>query len=56
VREAAAKGMASAEMQQFAANGGGEISTGTPEQFAKLLASEQRRWGEVIRRNNIRAE
>ncbi|MBP6895559.1 MAG: tripartite tricarboxylate transporter substrate binding protein [Pseudacidovorax sp.] len=56
VREAAAKGMASAEMQQFAANGGGEISTGTPEQLAKLLVDEQRRWGEVIRRNNIRAE
>jgi tripartite-type tricarboxylate transporter receptor subunit TctC len=56
VRDAAAKMMASPEMQQFAAKGGGEPAVGTPEQFGKLLADEQRRWGEVIRRNGIRAE
>ena len=56
VREAAAKMMASPEMQQFAQKGGGENGIGTPQQFARLLSDEQRRWGEVIRSNKIRAE
>ena len=53
---AVAKMLATPEMAQFAANGGGEVAPGTPEQFSKLLVDEQRRWAEVIRRNNIRAE
>ncbi len=56
VRDAVARMMAAPEMQQFAAKGGGEISVGTPQQFAKLLDEEQKRWGEVIRSNNIRVE
>jgi tripartite-type tricarboxylate transporter receptor subunit TctC len=56
LHEAVAKTMASPELAQFVANGGGEAAVGTPEQFARLLQDEQRRWGEVIKRNGIRAE
>jgi tripartite-type tricarboxylate transporter receptor subunit TctC len=56
VRQAAERMMAAPEMAQFAANGGGEAATGSPEAFARLLAQEQQRWADVIRRNQIRAE
>jgi tripartite-type tricarboxylate transporter receptor subunit TctC len=56
VREASARVMASPEMVQFALKGGGESAIGSPEQFGKLLLDEQRRWAEVIRKNQIRVE
>ena len=56
INDAAAKMMASPEMVQFAAKGGGESAVGTPAQFQSLLSGEQKRWGDVIRKNNIRAE
>ncbi|MBN9409923.1 MAG: tripartite tricarboxylate transporter substrate binding protein [Burkholderiales bacterium] len=56
IQAATAKMMATPEMAQFAAKGGGEVAVGSPAQFQSLLAGEQRRWGDVIRRNNIRAE
>jgi tripartite-type tricarboxylate transporter receptor subunit TctC len=56
IHDAAAKMMASPEMARFAAQGGGEAAITTPAQFGALLQSEQKRWGEVIRKNNIRAE
>jgi tripartite-type tricarboxylate transporter receptor subunit TctC len=56
IHDAAARMMASPEMLQFAAKGGGESAIGTPAQFQSLLTGEHKRWGEVIRKNNIRAE
>lgn len=56
LHEAVRRMMASPDMAQFAAKGGGEPAVNTPEQFARLLAEEERRWSEVVRRNNIRAE
>ena len=56
INAAAAKMMASAEMNEFAAKGGGETAVGTPAEFTALLLAEQKRSAEVIRRNNIRAE
>jgi len=56
VREAVSRMMASPEMMDFAAKGGGEGAAGSSEQFGKLLLEEQRRWGELIRKNHIRAE
>ncbi len=56
IRDAVERMMASPEMVQFANKGGGEVTVGTPAQFQELLTAEQKRWGEVIRKNNIRAE
>lgn len=56
IHDAAKKIMASPEMVQFAAQGGGEIAIGSQAQFSLLLNSEQRRWADVIRKNGIRAE
>ena len=56
IHAAAAKMMASPEINAFAAKGGGETAVGTPAEFTALIMSEQKRAAEVIRRNNIRAE
>jgi hypothetical protein len=32
------------------------LPLGTPEEFAALIAAEGKRWGEVIRRGNIKLE
>lgn len=52
----AATAMASPDIARFAARLGGESSSSNPEQFATLLDAEQARWGDVIRRNGIRAQ
>ncbi|MDN4592179.1 hypothetical protein DBA29_27260 [Xenophilus aerolatus] len=56
VHDAASRVMAKPEIIQFAARTAGEPAIDTPARFASLLADEQRRWGEVIRKNHIRAE
>jgi len=43
------------EMQQFFAKGAGEPAPSSPEELQTLWVEEQRRWGAVIRANNIRA-
>jgi tripartite-type tricarboxylate transporter receptor subunit TctC len=55
LRDATMNVLGSPEWAEFAAKGAGEAGPHTPEQFNRLLASEQRRWADVIRRNNIRA-
>lgn len=56
VHDATAKAMASPEMTAFAAKGGGEIAVASPATFAKLLTDEQKRWGDLIKKNGIKAE
>jgi len=33
-----------------------ELPLGTPEQFATFMAADSKRWGEVVRRGNIKVE
>jgi tripartite-type tricarboxylate transporter receptor subunit TctC len=35
---------------------GADPAPGTPEQFGALIAAERQRWGELIRRTNVRAD
>jgi len=35
---------------------GGSVLTGSPADFAKLIADETEKWGKVIRAANIKAE
>ena len=35
---------------------GFEVTGGTPQQFAEVMASESRRWGAVIKQANIKPE
>lgn len=34
---------------------GDELGGGTPDKLTKMLATDHRLWGEVVRANNIRA-
>jgi tripartite-type tricarboxylate transporter receptor subunit TctC len=43
-------------MNQFYATIGDEAAGGTPEEFAALIASDSKKWGEVIERAGIRLE
>ena len=56
VHEATARAMSSPEMVSFAAKGGGEIAVASPAEFSALLQEEQKRWGDLIRKNGIKAE
>lgn len=55
LRIATDKVLASAEMLRFAASGAAEVGTESVEQFKQFLADEQLRWGDVIRKNKLRA-
>ena len=43
-------------MNQFYAMIGDEPAGGTPKEFAALIASDSKKWGEVIQRAGIRLE
>ena len=43
-------------MNQFYAAIGDEPAGGTPEEFAALIASDSKKWGEVVERTGIRLE
>lgn len=42
-----------AEVQQAIADSGSQAGGGTPEDFAKFIAAETRKWAEVIKKGNI---
>ncbi|HET8919914.1 MAG TPA: tripartite tricarboxylate transporter substrate-binding protein [Xanthobacteraceae bacterium] len=46
----------SAAVRQFYATIGDEPASGTPEEFAGLIAADSQKWGEVIKRAGIRLE
>ena len=52
----AVKAMSAPDMRERFAAMGGDIATGTPEQTAEFLRTENERWGKVIRGANIKAE
>lgn len=54
LREAAARAVATPEVAEFAAKGGGEPGRLSAERFAHFLLDEQRIWGDVIRQRNIK--
>lgn len=45
-----------AKFKQMMAENSMEILTGTPDEFKAIIASDRKRWGEVIQRGGIRAE
>jgi tripartite-type tricarboxylate transporter receptor subunit TctC len=50
------KALKSEGMSKFFATVGDEPAGGTPEDFAAVIASDSRKWGEVIKRAGIRLE
>ncbi len=48
--------MATPDMVKRIASIGAESSTDTPEQFAKFVASEDKRWGELVKQIGIKRE
>jgi tripartite-type tricarboxylate transporter receptor subunit TctC len=49
-------GLADATIKARLADMGGMLLTGTPADFAKLIADETEKWGKVIREAGIKAE
>ncbi|MBB5696179.1 Bug family tripartite tricarboxylate transporter substrate binding protein [Muricoccus pecuniae] len=54
--EATNEAVASPEMAERLAEEGAVPEVRTPEEFSALIASELRRWGEVVRRNNLQPD
>ncbi len=50
------KAMSTPDMRERFATLGGDIASGTPEQTAEFLRTENERWGKVIREAGIKAE
>ena len=48
--------LATSQMQQRLTTVGGEVTYGTPQQFAALIHSERLRYGKVVREGNIKAD
>ena len=48
--------LAMPEVQRAFANQGADVETSTPEEFAKMIASERARWAEVIRRSGAKID
>ena len=51
-----AKAVQAPSMQRFTSQSGARMVGGTPEQFAKLIVDERKKWGEIVRAANISAE
>jgi tripartite-type tricarboxylate transporter receptor subunit TctC len=53
---AANKALESAAFRSKIAQIGDDVAGGTPEEFAALIASEYKKWGDVIERAGIKLE
>ena len=51
-----AKAVRQPSMQHFVRKSGMKLISDTPQEFAKLIEAERKKWGEIIRAANIRAE
>jgi tripartite-type tricarboxylate transporter receptor subunit TctC len=51
-----AKAVQAPSMQRFTSQSGARMVGGTPEEFAKLIVDERKKWGEIVRAANISAE
>jgi tripartite-type tricarboxylate transporter receptor subunit TctC len=50
-----AKAVRQPSMQRFTQTSGMKMVSSTPEEFAKLIADERKKWGEIIKAANISA-
>jgi tripartite-type tricarboxylate transporter receptor subunit TctC len=51
-----AKAVRQPSMEKFTTQSGARMVGNTPEEFARLIADERRKWGEIIRAANITAQ
>jgi tripartite-type tricarboxylate transporter receptor subunit TctC len=51
-----AKAVKAPSMQKFTAESGARVVGSSPEEFARLIASERRKWGDIIKAANIKAD
>lgn len=50
------KAVQAPSMQRFTSQSGARMVGGTPEEFAKLIVDERKKWGEIVKSANISAE
>jgi tripartite-type tricarboxylate transporter receptor subunit TctC len=50
------KAVQAPSMQRFTSQSGARMVGSTPEEFAKLIVDERKKWGEIVRAANISAE
>ena len=43
-------------MQRFTSESGARMVGNSPEEFAKVIADEREKWGEIVKAANIAAE